>query len=141
MVQLYKDNMSMVIYGLQPVKLLCPWNSPVKNTGVDCHSILQGIFLTHRSNLDLPHCGQILYLRTTREAVMRSLHTENREQPLLTATRESLSAAMKTQRSHKQINLYFAVVGQRGVLKIFTRKLFFSEMNYCYYFCKKRKAY
>ena len=25
---------------------LCPWNSPSKKTGVDCHSLLQEIFLT-----------------------------------------------------------------------------------------------
>ena len=29
---------------LQPTRLLCPWNSPGKNTGVGCHSLLQGIF-------------------------------------------------------------------------------------------------
>ena len=29
---------------LEPTRLLCPWNSPSKNTGVDCHSLLQGIF-------------------------------------------------------------------------------------------------
>ena len=27
--------------GLQPVRLLCPWNSPGKNTGVGGHSLLQ----------------------------------------------------------------------------------------------------
>ena len=32
--------------GLQPSRLLCPWDSPGKNTGVGCHSLLQGIFLT-----------------------------------------------------------------------------------------------
>ena len=31
---------------LQPSRLLCPWNSPGKNTGVDCHSLLWVIFLT-----------------------------------------------------------------------------------------------
>ena len=31
-----------------------------KNTGVGCHSLLQGIFLTQESNLGLPHCRQIL---------------------------------------------------------------------------------
>ena len=31
-------------YGLQPTRLLCPWDSPGKNTGVDCHLFLQGIF-------------------------------------------------------------------------------------------------
>ena len=25
---------------LQPARFLCPWNSPGKNTGVDCHSLL-----------------------------------------------------------------------------------------------------
>ena len=29
-----------------PPVLLCPWDSPGKNTGVGCHSLLQGIFLT-----------------------------------------------------------------------------------------------
>ena len=33
--------------------LLCPWNSPGKNTGVGCHFLLQGIFLTQGSNLSL----------------------------------------------------------------------------------------
>ena len=32
-----------------------------KNSGVDCHSLLQGIFLTQESNLHLLHCRQILY--------------------------------------------------------------------------------
>ena len=27
-----------------PVSLLCPWDSPGKNTGVGCHALLQGIF-------------------------------------------------------------------------------------------------
>ena len=45
-----------------PAKLLCPWNSPGKNTGVGCHSLLQGIFPTRGSNLGLRHCKQILSL-------------------------------------------------------------------------------
>ena len=32
-----------------------------QDTGVGCHSLLQGIFLTQGSNLGLPHCRQILY--------------------------------------------------------------------------------
>ena len=31
-------------HGLQPARLLHPWNSPGKSTGVGCHSLLQGIF-------------------------------------------------------------------------------------------------
>ena len=33
-------------HGLQPTRLLCPWDSPGKNTGVRCHALLQGIFPT-----------------------------------------------------------------------------------------------
>ena len=33
-------------HGLQPTRLLCPSDSPGKSTGVDCHFLLQGIFLT-----------------------------------------------------------------------------------------------
>ena len=29
-------------HGLWPTRLLCPWDSPGKNTGVGCHSLLQG---------------------------------------------------------------------------------------------------
>ena len=41
--------------GLQPARLLRPWDSPGKNTGVGCHFLLQGIFLTQGSNLHLLH--------------------------------------------------------------------------------------
>ena len=30
-------------HGLEPARLLCPWNSPGKSTGVGSHSLLQGI--------------------------------------------------------------------------------------------------
>ena len=46
---------------LWPIRLLCPWNSPGKNTGVDCHFLLQGIFPTQGLNLGLPHCKETLY--------------------------------------------------------------------------------
>ena len=52
---------SLPPHGLQPPSLLCPWNSPVKNTGVGSHSLLQGIFMTQKFNLGLGHCKCILY--------------------------------------------------------------------------------
>ena len=45
-------------HGLQPTRLLHLWNFPDKNTGVGFHLLLQGMFLTKRSNpllLDLLH--------------------------------------------------------------------------------------
>ena len=40
---------------------LCLWDFPGENTGVGCHFLLQGIFLTQKSNHGLLHCRQILY--------------------------------------------------------------------------------
>ena len=56
---------------LWPARLLCPWDSPGKNTGVGCHAPLQGIFPTQGWKLcllHLLHCRQILYCWATREA-------------------------------------------------------------------------
>ena len=42
-------------HGLQPTRLLCPCDSPGKNTGVGCHALLQGIFPTQGLNTCLLH--------------------------------------------------------------------------------------
>ena len=34
------------LVGLQPARLLCPWDFPGRNTRVGCHFLLQGIFPT-----------------------------------------------------------------------------------------------
>ena len=39
---------------LHPTRLLHPWDSPGKNTGVDYHFLLQEIFQTQGSNPGLP---------------------------------------------------------------------------------------
>ena len=60
---------SLRSYGLQPVRLLCPWNSPGKNTGVGCRFLFWGIFPTQGLN---PHLLGLLVLAsrlfTTEEA-------------------------------------------------------------------------
>ena len=38
---------------MEPARLLCPWNSPGKNTEAGCHFLLQGIFPTQGSNAHL----------------------------------------------------------------------------------------
>ena len=45
---------SLQCHGLYSAWLLCPWNSPGKNTRVGSHSLLRGIFLTQGSNLGIP---------------------------------------------------------------------------------------
>ena len=52
---------SLQPHGLQPTRLLCPRDSPGKNTGVGCHVFLQGIFPTQGLNPGLLHCRWILY--------------------------------------------------------------------------------
>ena len=54
-------------HGLWPARLLCPWDSPGKDVGVDCHSLLQKILLTQGLNPGLLHCSQILYHVSYRE--------------------------------------------------------------------------
>ena len=44
-----------------PPRLLCPWDSLGKNTGVGCHDPFRGIFPIQGLNPGLPHCGQIIY--------------------------------------------------------------------------------
>ena len=48
--------------GLGPSRLLCPWNSPGKNSGVPSQSLLLGIFLTQGLNPGLPHCRHLCHL-------------------------------------------------------------------------------
>ena len=47
---------------LQPVRFLCPWDSPGKNYGVDCHVLLQGFFPTQGSKLCFLHLLLLLLL-------------------------------------------------------------------------------
>ena len=62
-------------HGLQPARLLCPWNSPGKNIGVGCHALLQGIFPTQGSNPGLPHCSRFFTSWATREIHIRKKRT------------------------------------------------------------------
>ena len=48
-------------HGLQCARLLSPWDSPGKNTGVDHHALPQRIFLTQGLNPGFLHCRQTPY--------------------------------------------------------------------------------
>ena len=61
---------------LLSTRLLCSWNSPGKNTGVGSHPLLQRIFWTQGSNLNLHHCGQILYRLSHQEAPIVNIYDE-----------------------------------------------------------------
>ena len=59
---------------LQPTRLLCPWNSPGKNTGGSCHFLLQGISPTqglNQSLLSLPVlAGGLFTTSATQKALL-----------------------------------------------------------------------
>ena len=57
----WSESHSVTSHALQPHGLFSPWNSPGWNTGVGCHALLQGIFLTQESNQGLLHCRRILH--------------------------------------------------------------------------------
>ena len=57
-------------HGLYPARFLCPWDFLAKYTGVGCHSLLQGIFLTQGLTSGLLHCRQIFTVWAAREAVV-----------------------------------------------------------------------
>ena len=54
--------------------LHCPWNSPDKNTGVGCHSLLQGMFLMQGLNLVSSIAGRFFTIWATMETQSPFLH-------------------------------------------------------------------
>ena len=52
-----------------PARPLCLWDFPGKNTGMDCHFLPQGIFLSQGSNPSLLNCRRILYYWVTRKDI------------------------------------------------------------------------
>ena len=58
-------------HGLKPARLLCPWDSPGKNTGVGCHALLQGLFLTQGLKPVSRLAGRFFTSWATREAWYR----------------------------------------------------------------------
>ena len=80
---------SLESYGLQPVRLLCPWDFSSKNTGVDYHFLLQEIFPSQGSNLcllcllhwqadslPLSHLGNLPYSAIKRNKVLMHATTQ-----------------------------------------------------------------
>ena len=56
--------------GLQPTRLLCPWDSSGNDTEVGCHALLQGIFLIQESNLRLPMAPELQAEKATHFSVL-----------------------------------------------------------------------
>ena len=61
----------VISWTVKAASFLCPWDFPVKNTGVGCHYLLQGFFLNQGSKLCLLHWQVDLYHWVTREAPLK----------------------------------------------------------------------
>ena len=74
-------------FGLQPARLLCPWDSQGRNTRVGCHCLLQGIFLTQGSKPCLQHWQTdslpLGHLRSLRDGRDTSKAKKKKRQELL----------------------------------------------------------
>ena len=75
-------SVSLQPHGLQPTRLLCPWNSLGKKTGVGSHSLLQGTFPVQGLNLGLIArtslvAQMVKRLPTMRETWVQSLGQED----------------------------------------------------------------
>ena len=72
-------------------RLLCPWDCLGKSSGVGCHFLLQGFFLTQGSNLGLLHCRQTLYRLSHQGSVQLLSHVQFFATPWTAACQASLS--------------------------------------------------
>ena len=91
------------------------WDSPGKNTGVGCHSFLQGIFPTQGLNPGLLHCRQILYHQSHEE-----------RNPLMILCVENTKDFSKNMRT----NTLSKVVEEKSVYK--NHMHFFTLTTNCY---------
>ena len=97
-------------HGLWPTRLLCPWNSLGKNTGVGCYSLLQGIFPTQGLNLGFQHCRQSLYHLSHQGSPLKafqfsSVQSLSRVQLFVTPRTAARQASLSITNSQRLLNL------------------------------------
>ena len=100
-------------------KLFCPWDSIGKNSGVGCHSLLQGIFLTQGLNL---HLLRLLHTTEPPETPM-----EHYDAAKYKACRHAVSLSWHQYRLLKERKL--AITLGSLTVNIFTSKSF-TVVNY-----------
>ena len=97
--------------GLQPARLLGPWDSPGKDTGVGCHALLQGSFPTQGSNPGLLHCRWILY-QLSHKGSPRKLEwvayafSRGSSQPRNRTTVSCIAGGFFTNRAIRELTIY-----------------------------------
>ena len=102
--------------------LYCPWNSPHKSAGVGSHFILQGIFLTHGSNLGLLRCS--LYRLSRRSP--GSVILEPKKRKSLTASPFPPSICHEVMGPGAMILLFWMLSFKPTFSLSFTKRLLFA---------------
>ena len=108
-------NTLLRLQGLQPTRLLCPWDFPGKNTRMGCHFLLQGIFLTWGSNpsilyrqvdsLPLSHQGRPYYPLWSHVTRLYPWRKRSNFLPICTSQRRMLQVP----RSNRSSKLYHII--------------------------------
>ena len=116
-------------HGLEPARLLCPWGSPGKITGVSCHFLLQRIFSTWDGTHICCIGKQILYSWVTKEI------------PILLNTQTQIGVQRYGKRaSWDKFMSFKSAVSQNGVVNHYTYPAIhgYTEM-FCHYLRNKSK--
>ena len=88
---------------LLPTRLLCPWNSPGKSSGVGSHFLFQGIFLTQGLNRGVSHCRQIPYhLSHQVQSLQNKLWGQKLIKWNLPSSKEKVSLTLKSSVTQKK---------------------------------------
>ena len=61
---------------IKSARILCPWDSPGKNTGVDCHFISRRTSQSRDQTQVSCFAGQLFTIRATREALRKSINID-----------------------------------------------------------------
>ena len=91
-------------HGLQPVRLLCPWDSPGKNAGVGCHALLQGIFPTQGSD---PHLLRLLHWQVVSLPLMPPGKSNS-----LCSSKQNLQMSRKQKWKHSLGSVWHGLLGR-----------------------------
>ena len=133
--QMYKNKVSRLVvsdslwpHGLEPTRLLCPWNSPGKNSGVSCHFLLQGTFPTQGSNPGHPHCNRLFTNWATREALSVDVQARFKTGR---GTRDKITNIhlIKGKTRDSQKNMYFCFTDYTKAFDCVDHKKLWKEMG------------
>ena len=105
---------SLRLRELQPTKLFQPWKFPGKNTGVGCHFLFQGTFLTQGSNLYLFRLlhwqvDSLLLAYSTKCAALKENYFSNSRvrNTVLLLSYQCAFYLMKYMGNFKQVSLFY----------------------------------